>query len=232
MCSIFSGNYLVINVSPIEFGHCLYLPALYNCLPQIPTLDSLHNAIELILLSNTPAFRVGFNGLCAYCSLNHLHYHSYYLDRKMLLETINVDHLSGPCYILKEFPSKGFVFELKPGGDTETLSKYVYKLTNFLQNNEEPYNIYITRSIPIGQINDDGTRNTIRVYVWARKPTYGMKNLKVFHPALCELFGHLAIKSKDGYETITEEIVSDILQDITMEPFNRIVNQVKILFSN
>lgn len=226
-----SGNYLVINVSPLEFGNCLFLPSLYSCLPQVITLDSLVEATEILLLSASPAFRVGFNGLCAFSSLNHLHYHTYYLDIQMPLETIEVEHFSGPCYTLTAFPSKGFVFQLKVGEDPVILARNVYKLTNFLQESEEPHNLYMTRSIPFDQKTDDLRRNYIRVYVWARTPMYGSKSLTTLHPALCELFGHLAVKTEGGYNSLTEEYISSLLEDITSEPFNRVLPKVKSLYT-
>ncbi|KAJ4444734.1 hypothetical protein ANN_06531 [Periplaneta americana] len=83
-----SGHFLIINVSPLEYGHSLLVPSLHSCLPQIVTLESLQLLIEVLLLSNSPALRVGFNGLCAFASVNHLHYHLYYLQQRMLLEHI------------------------------------------------------------------------------------------------------------------------------------------------
>lgn len=33
------------------------------------------------------SFRVGWNGLCALASVNHLHFHAYYLDYQLRIET-------------------------------------------------------------------------------------------------------------------------------------------------
>ncbi|GLH09054.1 GDP-D-glucose phosphorylase 1 [Gryllus bimaculatus] len=46
---------LVINISPLEFGHSLFLPELFSCLPQVMTLYSLQRTIELVLLSKSPS---------------------------------------------------------------------------------------------------------------------------------------------------------------------------------
>ena len=32
------------------------------------------------------AFRIGFNSLCAFASVNHLHYHGYYVNRELPCE--------------------------------------------------------------------------------------------------------------------------------------------------
>jgi hypothetical protein len=44
------------------------------------TESSIETALELSLLSSSYGFFVGFNSLCALASVNHLHFHAYYLD--------------------------------------------------------------------------------------------------------------------------------------------------------
>jgi GDP-D-glucose phosphorylase len=47
------GHFLIINVSPLEYGHTLLLPDLFDCLPQVVTLESLQLIVELLLLSGS-----------------------------------------------------------------------------------------------------------------------------------------------------------------------------------
>ncbi|KAJ9578262.1 hypothetical protein L9F63_005532, partial [Diploptera punctata] len=162
-----SEHFLIINVSPLEYCHSLLLPSLFSCLPQVVTLESLQLAIEILLLSSTPALRIGFNGLCAYASVNHLHYHLYYLNHPMLLENVEVEYLSGPCYQLINYSAPGFVFQLPENRNVQELARNVHHLTNFLQNINQPHNLYITRG---SRFNTSAGYNTIRVYVWVRKP--------------------------------------------------------------
>jgi GDP-D-glucose phosphorylase len=49
-----AGHFLVINVSPLEYGHALLLPDLFGCLPQVVTLGSLQFIVEVLLLSGSP----------------------------------------------------------------------------------------------------------------------------------------------------------------------------------
>lgn len=70
----------IINVSPIEFGHCLFLPQVAKCLPQALTRNAIHSALKIMLLSRSTALKMAFNSLCAYASVNHLHWHLYYLQ--------------------------------------------------------------------------------------------------------------------------------------------------------
>uniref|UniRef100_A0A1B6LSQ1 GDP-D-glucose phosphorylase 1 n=2 Tax=Graphocephala atropunctata TaxID=36148 RepID=A0A1B6LSQ1_9HEMI len=226
------GNYLAINVSPLEFGHCLLLPALYSCLPQVVTADGLLAAVELFLLTRSPALRMGFNGLCAHASINHYHFHFYYLQQQMLLETIEVEHLAGPCYMLLSFPSQGFVFQLSPHTDIQEFVRYVFKLVSFLQDNEKPHNIFLTRGSSFQEKTPNLVRDHVRLYVWARKPVLETKEDAMFYPALCEMFGQLAFRRREDYETVTEEVVANIMSDLTEEPFQSVVDQVRAMFQN
>jgi hypothetical protein len=47
-------HFLIINVSPLEYGHSLLLPALFGCLPQVATLESIQLIVEVLLLSGSP----------------------------------------------------------------------------------------------------------------------------------------------------------------------------------
>ena len=47
------NNVISVNVSPITWGHSLFIPQRYQGLPQVVTSSSLKKAIELLLLSNS-----------------------------------------------------------------------------------------------------------------------------------------------------------------------------------
>ena len=74
-----ASDLILINVSPIDFGHCLLVPSVEECLPQVLTERSVCLALKMTLLSGCSTFKVAFNSLCAYASVNHLHWHLYYL---------------------------------------------------------------------------------------------------------------------------------------------------------
>jgi GDP-D-glucose phosphorylase len=77
--------------------------------------------------------------------------------------------------------------------DISKYALYAHKIVSYLQENQIAHNIYITRSKTDieKEIFDD-----IRIYIWARAPSYGIKNTKDFVIAACELFGHLPIRCK------------------------------------
>jgi hypothetical protein len=49
----------------------------------------------------------------------------------------------------------------------------VYCLTNFFQNANIPHNLYLTRGSRLDVPDAGEAYSTVRVYVWARKPSAG-----------------------------------------------------------
>lgn len=47
----------------------------------------IHTMTVLILVSGFRGFKVGFNSLCAFASVNHLHLHAYYLEHDLFVDT-------------------------------------------------------------------------------------------------------------------------------------------------
>ncbi|XP_046734491.1 GDP-D-glucose phosphorylase 1-like isoform X2 [Diprion similis] len=190
----------------------------FKCLPQKVTVYSLRRAVELLLLSNSPYLRMMFNSLCAHASVNHLHWHLCYLKHHMPLECIKLNHLRGPVFELLEFPAKGFCLKLSSflNLNIDNLISWTYFIVNYLQTSNIAHNIYITRAKTKAEsdVYDD-----LRVYIWARKSSSGVKCTLDFIPAVCELFGHLSIKSEQGYEDLTEDGVAQTLNDITSHCF-------------
>lgn len=69
-----SPHLVMINVSPIEYGHVLLVPSVLNNLPQLVTSETMLLAIKFTAAVNNPYFRVGYNSLGAYATINHLHF--------------------------------------------------------------------------------------------------------------------------------------------------------------
>nr|CAD1818181.1 unnamed protein product [Ananas comosus var. bracteatus] len=75
-----SPSVVVINVSPIEYGHVLLIPRVLDCLPQRIDRESFLLALHLAVEAANPYFRVGYNSLGAFATINHLHFQAYYLS--------------------------------------------------------------------------------------------------------------------------------------------------------
>ncbi|CAG7833865.1 unnamed protein product [Allacma fusca] len=227
-----SDHKILINVSPFEYGNVLLVPFINSNHPQLITREGLRLALELLLLSRSRDFRVGFNSLCAYASVNHCHFHAYYLQHRLYLERTELKPLSGSCLEICNYPAPGFAFVLTDLKDEEMLDKFItetYKLIVFLQENNIPYNLFLMRGLAPG-ISEQ--TDAIRLFLWARSPSFGNKVCDAFNPALCELGGHFPIKNEAAYENINEDFASAELRSITEDVFTKIRNQVVSLYSN
>ena len=132
---------LIVNASPFEFGSCLLVPSIRKCIRQEVTLEGLTLLINLMLQSHDKQvfiddiilysnsyfnddslfifdwtirnLRSGFSSAGGYASVNHQHYHLYYLPDRLYLENAAVENIAGPCYTVRDFPAKGFAFQLE-----------------------------------------------------------------------------------------------------------------------
>ncbi|KAG8041497.1 hypothetical protein G9C98_002790 [Cotesia typhae] len=222
------NDVIAVNVSPFAYGHVLFLSDRLKCLPQVLTKRSLAQIIQLFLLSKSPHLRAVFNGLCAYASVNHLHWHFYYLKHETLLEKIELECLADQVYILKDYPARGFCLKLSsfPDKNLENFVTKIFFIIEWLQNNEVAHNIAITRAKSLGEdFYDD-----VRVYIWATKISTGIKDTSAFVPAVSESFGLLCIRNKEAYETLTEEEVIKCLEEVT-EPFHLLCPKLQALLN-
>lgn len=61
-------------MSPIEYGHVLLIPRILECLPQRIDRDSFLLALYMAAEAENPYFRLGYNSLGAFATINHLHF--------------------------------------------------------------------------------------------------------------------------------------------------------------
>ncbi|CAL8139082.1 unnamed protein product [Orchesella dallaii] len=222
-----SEHLLLINVSPLEYCHILLTPHRHKNQPQNLTTSGLRLALELILLNPSPNFRLGFNSLCGFASVNHEHYHAYYLEHRLYLEYAELVLVAGNCYRLQDpgYPP-GFCFVLK-GSVTEAsldgIVESVMKLGKYLMESNIAHNVYIVRG---STKNIQGHFDSARIFIWARESSFGAKGCEAFNPALCELAGHFPIKNEAAYETLTEEYILETLHAICDKPFQQVKNWI------
>ncbi|XP_065309045.1 GDP-D-glucose phosphorylase 1 isoform X2 [Dermacentor albipictus] len=226
------GHWVVINVSPVEYCNSLLVPSLYNCLPQILTPVSLRLAIDMVLLSGSPNFRLGFNSLGGHASVNHHHFHLYYLEHRLYIETARVNHLWSECYEIVDYPAKGFVFQVTKD-NKETVIQELMILVQMLLNTSTAHNLFVTRGTSFKSDNIDGVEQpVVRVFLWARHSCYGAKDESAFNVALCELSGHLIMKNNEGYLAATEDSVSQELRNFCDDTFAEVRSQVVAMNRN
>jgi len=152
-------------------------------------------------------FRSGFNSPGASCSVNHQHFHMYYLRQRLFIETAELEHLAGPCFVLKDFPSKGFVFLLE-NKDISLSVKNIFILISYLQQNEISHNLFITRGTSY-KYAVDSSYDTLRIFIWPR----------------------LSFFDTTFYEKATESELARCLTELTASSFKQIISDIPQLYS-
>lgn len=212
---------VMINISPLEWGHVLLVPEPAQGLPQRLLPGALQAGLEAVLLSAHPGFRVGFNSLGGLASVNHLHLHGYYLDHRLPVEWAPSKTLDpgGHLHLLQAVPAPGFFFYTSgPGPDLEALVSRVCRATNYLTDHEIAHNLFVTRGAPPGKTSPSSALMGVRVILWARKTSFGIKEGEAFSVALCELAGHLPVKTSQDFSSLTEAAALALIQDCLLPP--------------
>ncbi|KAG7238140.1 hypothetical protein INR49_030202 [Caranx melampygus] len=222
---------VLVNVSPLEFGHCLFVPSPSRCLPQILNRFTIQVGIESVLLSSDPGFRVGFNSLGAFASVNHLHLHGYYLDYELKIESMPVKPLlpEKGFHRLLGFPT-GFLFYAE-AEDVDKVATAISEVTDFLVADNVAHNVFMTRGCPPLDLTqnhqDRRLRKGVRIAVWPRKSSFGAKDKSAFTVAFCELGGHVPFKNKQDYEIAEKDIVDTIQKYLLPdEEFHKLEQQL------
>ncbi|XP_049639892.1 GDP-D-glucose phosphorylase 1 [Suncus etruscus] len=213
--------FVVINISPLERGHVLLVPEPARGLPQRLLPSVLRAGLEAVLLSSHPGFRVGFNSLGGLASVNHLHLHGYYLDHRLPVEGAPSEPLDerGHLHLLRTLPAPGFLFYTsQPSADLETLSRRICTATDYLYEQEIAHNLFVTRGAPPGMLSPSSALTGLRVILWARKSSFGIKESEAFNVALCELAGHLLVKRPEDFCSLTEASALALIQDSLLPP--------------
>lgn len=237
---------MIINASPLEYGHSLLVPSVNSCLPQILTEEALLLALEISMLSNHRGFHVGFNSLCAHASVNHLHFHTWYSEYPSYLETAEVGIVCDNIFEVKNYPTTAFVFELAPETNVSSLARTIHKVASYLIKEEVAHNFHIIRGArcrPRSQMNgftheDSDLQSVFRVFLWPRNPVHGAKQMSSYESerrpvAVYEFGGSLAIERRETFNSFTEEQFCKHMRRVTLpeDEFSRHRQAIRDLFN-
>ncbi|CAM6062060.1 unnamed protein product [Sphagnum tenellum] len=219
-----SPNVIAINVSPIEYGHVLLVPRVLNCTPQRIDPDTFLLALHMAAEADNPYFRLGYNSLGAFATINHLHFQAYYLTAPFPVERAPTTPICHHCkkggikiLELGNFPVQGLVFEI--GDNLEDLANAVANACIYLQNANIPFNVLIA---------DRGGRVFIFPQCFGEKQARGEVDQEILdtqvNPAVWEISGHIVLKRRCDYDTATEESAWRLLAEVslTQERFNEV----------
>ncbi|GLT30063.1 hypothetical protein SLA2020_048850 [Shorea laevis] len=209
-----SPTVVAINVSPIEYGHVLLIPRILECLPQRIDHESFLLALYMAAEAGNPYFRLGYNSLGAFATINHLHFQAYYLAVPFPIEkaaTKKITTLKDGVVIseLLNYPVRGLVFE---GGNTvQDFANTVSDACIRLQEKNIPYNVLIS---------DCGKRIFLLPQCYAEKQALGEVSLELLdtqvNPAVWEISGHMVLKRRKDYEEASEENACRLLVEVSL----------------
>lgn len=211
-----SPNVIAINVSPIEYGHVLLVPRVLDRLPQRIDQDSFLLALYMAAEANNPYFRLGYNSLGAFATINHLHFQAYYLAAPFPIERAPTARVpygrkkgGVKVYELTKFPVRGLVFEL--GNSMEDLSEAVANACIHLQDENIPYNVLIA---------DRGSRVFVLPQCFAERQARGEVDQEILdtqvNPAVWEMSGHIVLKRRKDYELASEDYAWKLLAEVSL----------------
>uniref|UniRef100_A0A1J3FFY8 GDP-L-galactose phosphorylase 1 n=1 Tax=Noccaea caerulescens TaxID=107243 RepID=A0A1J3FFY8_NOCCA len=209
-----SPSVVAINVSPIEYGHVLLIPRVLDCLPQRIDHKSLLLALHMAAEAANPYFRLGYNSLGAFATINHLHFQAYYLAMPFPLEKAPSKKMvtTVSCVKISEvlnYPVRSLLFE--GGNSMQDLSDTVSDACVSLQNNNIPFNILIS---------DSGRQIFVMPQCYAEKQALGEVSPEVLetqvNPAVWEISGHMVLKRKEDYEGASEENAWRLLAEASL----------------
>ncbi|XP_068666091.1 GDP-L-galactose phosphorylase 2-like [Aristolochia californica] len=213
-----SPSVVAINVSPIEYGHVLLIPQVLECLPQRIDNESFLLALYMAAEAGNPYFRLGYNSLGAFATINHLHFQAYYLAVPFPVEkapTRSITTVKGKSGTevqisqLLKYPVRGLVFE--SGDSLEELADVVSSACVCLQDNNIPYNVLIS---------DLGKRIFLFPQCYAEKQALGEVSQELLdtqvNPAVWEISGHMVLKRKEDYEEASEEKAWNLLAVVSL----------------
>ena len=111
------------------------------------TSSAVRVAYDLMRLTNRRGFRVMFNSLHAWASVNHLHLHSMNVDQELGMDSCPTLPIGRSSHLRRLDPTKshlaGYAVNLLPNEKPEVLEaivKNVETIVEFFHRNEIPYN--------------------------------------------------------------------------------------------
>ncbi|GAV89546.1 hypothetical protein CFOL_v3_32960 [Cephalotus follicularis] len=213
-----SPSVVAINVSPIEYGHVLLIPRVLDCLPQRIDHECFLLALHMAKEAADPFFRLGYNSLGAFATINHLHFQAYYLLMPFPIEkafTRRINTAKGlqdrgvKVLQLLDYPVRGLVFEAE--NSMKDLSDVVARSCIFLQNDNIPFNVLIA---------DCGQIVFLFPQCYAEKQALGKVSQELLdthvNPAVWEISGHIVLKRKKDFEDLSEAYASRLLAEVSL----------------
>jgi len=210
-----SPSLVLINVSPIEYGHVLLVPSVLDRIPQLVDASNLLLALHFADESANPQLRVGYNSLGAYGTINHMHYQAYYMSHAFPVELCETRDVVAPkpgcpdsAFVsvqeVLDYPARCLVFEVHDC--LEALADVVGKVCEELAERNIPHNLLVC---------DRGHRVFLFPNHFSHMQAKGLVPEDVtetgVNPACFEIAGHMVMKRQEDYEALDEDMCTRML---------------------
>ena len=250
---MFDPNLVLINVSPIEYGHVLLVPSVLSCLEQKLTLPTFRLALEMIREADNPDFRIGFNSLGAFATINHLHFQAYYLSTDFACERATLSAVTDVTFVPPS-PEMNAACPMESacGGAFEESDFSSVHICTLADYPVRGMCFYITSIADIAKLAavvssccermhdaniphnvfvcDRGLRAFVFPQCFAARQAAGEVPESVLatgvNPAVFEISGHLVLKRKEDYDNADETWARNILSEVSLDAptFSRVVS--------
>eukprot|EP00755_Sulcionema_specki_P027481 Sspe_Gene.16911::Locus_5978_Transcript_1_3_Confidence_0.400_Length_1811::g.16911::m.16911 len=179
---------VVVNASPMFLGHSLLVPHPRKCLNQVLTPEAVCLAMAMVGSSTTPHFRVVYNSLDAFASINHLHLHPLFLSAPFPVErtpTRKVGERDGVAISMSDsYPCHVVVLDQPPPEAVLSLSLHMVK-------EKTPHNIVFAPHA---------------VFFFPRKSQAA--NCGVYKMAVVEVAGYATLTTREDMMEMTDDAYS------------------------
>ncbi|KAF8386838.1 mcp-1 [Pristionchus pacificus] len=207
---------LAVNASPLERNHCLLVPAVNKCHPQVLTHLALRMGTDFMLLNHDENAHILFNSLLGHASVNHLHLHSLPWPYDSEIVFRRCEPLAGVegVFTIKppQWISQAFVFQLTGKDHYDKFLDQLSICVDLLLSHEQSHNVFFARAAPIrveGEEREedrDGSKPLrVTAYFFPRINMMGPKPPTNFNPAAAELAGCLTAYTYKFFDSVTEQ---------------------------
>jgi len=158
---------VIANVSPLALGHVLLVPECEQTRPQALSEELMLCGLQMLSMSRRHDFRLVFNSLMGFATVNHFHFHGLYLDycgfhdsrfpmervdRSLVAGNMKEGHVCIELLSETQWHTRGFVVSAgckagtqggKPQADIEALACAAARLVTEMQKKNIPHNVIL-----------------------------------------------------------------------------------------